>query len=158
MGTVVSRPKFTPCPAGPAKAVLVDVDDLGIEVHPKFGSNPKVNLIWETEHENPDRPGTNFTVRRKYTKSLGKRANLYKDLAAWLGRDLTEAEFNSFDLDDMLGTPCQIFVIHTTREGNTYANLQGISPDKSDRPFEGSGTYVMKRDREDDGDQSNVPF
>jgi hypothetical protein len=46
----------------------------------------------------------------------------------FMGTKLHDDEAYNFNLEDLLGDVCLLNVVHTEKDGNTYANIQGASP------------------------------
>jgi hypothetical protein len=84
--------------------------------------NKKKEFV-EGEGEKPLSISTRFE-----TYSMGKKANLRRLIEGMLGTKLHDDEAYNFNLDDILGSECLLTVVHTERDGNTYANIQGASP------------------------------
>jgi hypothetical protein len=141
---------FVPAPEGLHSAVCVDLVDLGMQDTP-WGERHKVLLIWEVACCMED--GRPFTVRKRYTASLHEKSNLNKDLKAWRGRPFTAEELAGFDIEKILGAPCQVLVQHTEKDGSVYANVTAVMKAASGQKVVPSGQYVRVRDR----DQQQVP-
>lgn len=115
---------------GSYAAVCYMLVDLGLQRNERYGnSSRKVLIGWEIANEFVEVDGEKkprvFSAR--YTASLNEKAILRRDLAAWRGREFTEAELSEFNLCNIVGAPCLIQIIH--KEGNngkTYANLASI--------------------------------
>lgn len=58
-----------------------------------------------------DYNGKRYRINSFYNLSLGKKANLRKDLASWRGRDFTKEELDGFDVESILGANCFLNVI-----------------------------------------------
>lgn len=122
---------FKPVPEGTYVAVCIRVIDLGTQLSSFQGADKlqrKVLIAWEIPDETVDIEGEQkpALIQSRYTASLSDRATLRKHLEAWRGRRFTDDELRGFDLSSVLGKPCQIQVLHTEREGNTYANVHSI--------------------------------
>ena len=164
------KSKFTPAPEGLHAAVCIDVVEHK-NVETPWGVKDKVELRWEVEPINPD-TGRPFQVRAWYTASLSEKANLRKMLDMWRGRKFTPAELKGFDLEKLVGVPCQIQVVHTaTDDGKTYANVQAVIKASKHTPvLKPSADYVREKQRaktqdvtEDvfptgDDSESDIPF
>jgi len=122
--------KFEPISEGVHTAVCVGVIDLGLQYSEKYEkSSDKIMLQWELPNETyvtSDGEEKPRILSKEYTLSLGEKSNLRKDLQAWRGKAFTEEELKGFDLKNILGKACQIQIIHTERNGNTYANIASI--------------------------------
>jgi hypothetical protein len=86
---------------------------------------PECRGTFETDGEEKDLPRV---ISKRYTLSLSEKANLRKDLESWRGRKFTAEELKGFDLKNVLGTPCQLQIVHETgKDGaRTYANIAAI--------------------------------
>lgn len=104
--------------------------DIGTQHSKNKGFKPahKVIIGWEVADEYVDIGGeqTPRTIYNIYTMSLNEKSKLRKDLIAWRGRDFTPEELKAFDLRNIVGVPCQIQIVHTTQDGETYANIAGL--------------------------------
>lgn len=127
--------QFDPVSEGVHAAVCYSIFDLGTQHDEKFDKDQhKVLLIWELPGERIEIEKDGATqdlprvISRKYTLSLGDKANLRKDLETWRGRSFTKEEKEGFDLKNVLAKSCQLQVIHKTVEGKTYANISAIIP------------------------------
>ena len=60
---------------------------------------------------------------------------------------MSPAEIEKFDTEDLLGRTAHITVIHEHSEGEVYANIALIQPDKSAEPLKPSGKFVRMKDR-----------
>jgi hypothetical protein len=123
---------FEPIPAGTYVARCVSVVDLGVQETP-WGGKEKVYLGFEVpservewkdqdgkEHEGPAFIGS------RYTLSINEKSILGQHLTSWRGKPFDEDERKGFDLFTVLGVPCMISVIHTEKNGKTYANINSI--------------------------------
>lgn len=141
---------FINAPEGHTKFVLVDVVDLGWKPT-NFGDKQMVKLVGEIEELMPDDKGP-YLVSDRYNASLFDKSHLRIIVEALLGRALTEAEVNDFDLDVLIGKCCTINVEHYTNDRNqTFANIRGafkLKP-KDGEPLQPSGHYIRIKDRTD---------
>ena len=64
-----------------------------------------------------------------------------------MGRELSADEVKDFDTENLLGRTAHITVIHEHSEGEIYANIALIQPDKSAQPLKPSGKFVRMKDR-----------
>jgi hypothetical protein len=87
----------------------------------------KVRIVWQIDEAMPD-DGKRFIVQKRYTLSLHEKSNLRKELEAWRGRSFTDEELAGFDLEKLIGVNCFLNVVHTTKDGKTYANIASIMP------------------------------
>ena len=142
---IIKRKPFTPPPEGMWPAVCVDVADLGMEQSP-WGELHKCRIVWEISPVMDT--GKRFIASGKYTVSLGDKANLYKMLKTWRGRDFTADELRAFDLDNIIGKPCQLVITHTEKEGNVYGNVTTVLKADPKNSLKPNGEYVRVKDRE----------
>jgi hypothetical protein len=139
---------FAPCPAGSYLARCIRVIDIGTVTSDYQGetkSARKVLLAFEIlDEENRRDDGGPYIISKRYTASLHEKAALRKDLASWRGRDFTPEELKGFDLSAVLGKDAFISVVHTTKDGKTFANLASImkAPRGMAAP-EGTGTEPL---------------
>jgi hypothetical protein len=143
MSLVLKGNDFVPCPEGVHNAVCVDVIDLGM-VPGQWGTKRKLRLVWETDAK--DENGKNFTVRKQYTASMHEKATLAKDLKSWRGRAFTPEELKGFDVERIVGAPCQLVIVHNEHDGAVYANVQNIMK-AGELKLRPSGNYVRVKDR-----------
>lgn len=104
--------------------ILVDLGTHEYEYMGNSGTRPQVYIGWELN--DTDSQGRPFTIGKYYTASLGKKANLRKDLEAWRGRAFTEAELEGFHLKNILGKSCSIGIIHKEVGENKKARISSI--------------------------------
>jgi len=69
-----------------------------------------------------------LTISKSYTMSLHEKASLRKDLAAWRGKDFTEAEAKGFDVSKLVGAYCMVNAVNSDTNGKTYTNVAGLTP------------------------------
>lgn len=132
------------------KAVIVDRTPLK-KVQSEFGEREVFRLVYETEVTDDD--GKRLCIwSRPYTPSLNPKANLRKDLKRILGREMTDAEEDEFDVDGLVGFGVKLMVGHEEgKDGKVYAVITALAPDKDKNPLKPSGKYVRVQDREDKG-------
>lgn len=117
---------FEPAPAGNHAARCIAIVDLGSRPKLKYQSTTEykdvheVWILWELpnkirtfEHEGEMRSEP-FSVSNFYTLSMHDKSNLSLMLTGWRGRAFTEDEKKGFDLNNLLGLPCLLDVIHYT--------------------------------------------
>ena len=159
---------FEQCPAGSFAARCYQIIDLGHQTFEWKGEAkvaPKVRITWELNEMMSD--GRPFSISREYTASIGDKANLRKDLEAWRGRPFSAEELRNFSLENVLGAPCLLGIVHKPSKDNSkvYANVGSImalpkgmpSPElvnpavKFDigtfdqKAFDGLSSYVQKK-------------
>jgi hypothetical protein len=123
---------FKKVPPGAHFAICNMVVDCGLQEGFQKKPQHKIYLRWEVPDERVSYEKDGATVEgpcsigRFYTLSLSDKANLRKDLENWRGRTFTADELKGFDIENVLGKPCQIMVTHETDNGKTYANVTGV--------------------------------
>ena len=137
-----SESKFAKLPlpeAGTTQAVCCAVWDLGLQKTSFAGEEKvqhKIIIAWEiTEKINAPESeynGKPYMLNKKYTLSLGEKANLRKDLESWRGLPFSADELkNGFDLDKLYGANCYIGIKHEPDRNDAskvYANVTAILP------------------------------
>jgi hypothetical protein len=142
---------FQPAPAGVHSARCCDVRDLGMVKSSWQGVEKEAHKIlvsWMISELRED--GKPFLVSKRYTASLHEKAALRKELAAWRGRDFTEAELDGFDLDSVIGVAALLNVVHAKSQDGmkTYANVASIMPlPKGMKAPDVSSDFVRFQDR-----------
>ncbi len=137
--------KFQPCPEYTGPAVLVDVTPLKT-VQTQFGPKEKFRFVFEIGATKDD--GTPWSVwSPPFTPTYHENSALRPFLKKLMGRELTLEEAKEFDLESLLGRPAHITVIHEHSDGEVYANIALIQPDKSAQPLKPSGKFVRLKDR-----------
>lgn len=137
---------FIPAPDGIKNAVCVDAIDLGM-VTGQFGPKHCLKLVWETEDKMQD--GKPFIVQRRYGASLHEKSTLHKDLKSWRGQAFTAEELKGFDIEKIIGKPCQLVLVHSEKEGQVYCNVSAIAKCGATK-LEPSGKYIRVKDRPKD--------
>ena len=132
-------PKLPLPEAGTVQAVCCAVWDLGLQKTVYMGDEKvqhKIIVAWEITQliDNPESEyhGKPYMLNRKYTLSLGEKANLRKDLESWRGIPFTADELkNGFDLERLYGVNCYIGIKHEADRNDAskvYANVTAILP------------------------------
>jgi len=125
---------FEKTPTGNQQAVCAFVEDIGThrgEYQGVPNERHQIVVCWElaetmTQGEYAGKP---FMISNFYTLSLGKKANLRKDLEAWRGKAFTQQELDGFDVERLKGANCLLNIIEETSEnGKTRARIASISP------------------------------
>jgi hypothetical protein len=138
---MIERSNPTPPPESMYSSVCVDCYYKGI-VETMYGPKPQVQLAWEINHIRDD--GKRHVVYKTYTKSLGPKSKLQKDLTKWLGGQLP----NKFNLGELVGKPARLIIVHNpSKDGSrVFANVDAILP-ATDTKLEPSGHFVRMKDR-----------
>ncbi|MBN8459390.1 MAG: hypothetical protein J0M04_16300 [Verrucomicrobia bacterium] len=148
-----STTPFEAYPEYDGQAVCVDVTPLK-KTQSSFGERETFRIVFETRELRQDgKPYLLFS--RGFTPSLHEKAALRQFLKQWLGRDLTVAEQNEFDTENLIGRPARVSVVHSDYNGTTYANIGLIRPDRSGEPLRPSGKYVRQKDRQNNDGRFN---
>ena len=164
--TVSTKPSggnFTPCPEYTGRAVCVDITPLKA-YETEYGVKQKFKIAFELDlidqSRNPVQPWVVMTA--PMTPSLHEKAGLTKFLKDWHGRALTAEETVSLNLDNLIGRPATVVIVHEqSRDGTkTFSNIKLIMPHKSGEPLKPSGLWVRLEDRpprEDDKVKTVTP-
>jgi hypothetical protein len=137
---------FQPCPEYTGPAVCVDVTPLKT-VQTQYGPKEKFRFVFEIGQAKDD--GTPWCVwSAPFTPSYHENSALRPFLRKWMGRELSADEVKEFDTESLLGRTAHITVIHEHSEGEVYANIALIQPDKSAQPMKPSGKFVRMKDRQ----------
>lgn len=153
MSLIAKGTSFTPPPEGVWPAVCVDVVDLGTVESP-WGAKPKCRIVWEISEKMRD--GRPFVATKQYTISLHEKANLHKDLKAWRGKSFTVEEMQGFDVEKVIGAPCQLVITHEEKDGLVYGNVTAILRAQKNGVLAASGKYIRYKDREENKKASTV--
>lgn len=124
---------FEQIPAGVYLARCYKMVDIGTQnVHTaKWGDKDvrQVILSWELLQDDDGNPvfmkdgESIFSISKKYTLSMNKKANMRKDLDSWRGKPFTDKEADDFDITKLLDKFCKLQVVHTTTGDKTYSNV-----------------------------------
>lgn len=122
---------FTPCPAGSHIAICIGYVDLGTQnevFEGKQKTQRKLRVMWELcEERTAD--GKLFTTGKTYTNNLGDKASLRKHLESWRSKPFTPDELKGFNLDNIVGKPCLLTIVHKPKQdGGISDSIGGISP------------------------------
>ena len=135
-------PKLPLPEAGTTQAVCCAVWDLGLQLSSfknEDGSDKyqhKIIIAWEvTELINAPESeyhGKPYMMNKKYTLSLGEKANLRHDLESWRGKPFTDDELKlGVDLEKLYGVNCLLGIKHEPNRNDAsivYANVTAILP------------------------------
>lgn len=121
---------FELVPEGTYVARCIKLIDLGtqkVEWQGQSKEQMKVYVCWELLDDSVKmEDGRPFATSRTYTASLNEKAALRRDLEAWRGKRFSDEELKGFELRNILGTYCMVQIVHTEKDGNTYANVNAI--------------------------------
>ncbi len=115
-------------PPGTFPAILVGIIDLGTHDNSYQGkttTNRQVYLAWELMEDQSGTRGGHHVIGKRFTLSFGSKAALRQLIEKWRGKAMSDGE--GFDLSKLLGKPCLVSVVHTTKGDNTYAGVEGVS-------------------------------
>ena len=138
MSLLVTSKTYTPPPEGFHQAACVDVIDCGM-VDSQFGRKHKCRLVFELDKKMDD--GRPFLASKTYNLTLHDKSTLNKDLRAWRGRPFSADELRGFDLERLIGVPCQVLITHIERDGTVYGNVTALMKAEKGKAYEASGQY-----------------
>ena len=166
---------FTPHPEGPFAAVCVDVHDLGMiettwEGKPKTQHKIDIYFYCGEDTALGDGRVVPMLVRSRYTLTLNEKGNLRKFLEGWRGKKFTPEEEEGFDVEQLIGAPVLIQIVHNQVGDKTYANI--TSPMKLPKGMQAPAfpeNFVRMKDRNssqpsvigsagNDDDPDSLPF
>lgn len=116
-------------PAGLLPAICYAIIDMGTHQESYKGNPPKnvqkVKFCFEfptipEEVFDPAKGPQRLSIMQDYNLSTGDKATIVKMLKQWRGVSTLDL---AKDLPAYLGAPCTIQVVHTTKDGITYANI-----------------------------------
>lgn len=115
MPIVIKENQEPSVPPGTYLARCFRIADLGTQVSELYGEKRKLVISWELPTERIEVEGKDLprSISKFYTLSLNKKATLRQDLECWRGRAFTAEELQGFELAKVLGTACQLTVVHT---------------------------------------------
>lgn len=123
--------RFPIIEAGAYPAICYAIVDVGEQYSVQFNnSSRKVIFMWElpTEEIEIDGEMKPRAISETYTLSLGEKAKLRAMLENWRGRSFTAEELKGFDLENVLGKPCMLSIIHKTKQdGTPFAAIASVS-------------------------------
>ncbi len=141
-----SDKKFEVCPEYKGRAVCVDCTPLK-RYETAFGPKDKFKLVFEVDLARDD--GSRFAVWSKpFTPSSHERSAFASFMKDWFGRPLTKEDWDKLDTEELVGRAAEIVVVHEHVDGETYANIKLIMPDRSGNALKPSGKFVRAKDRQ----------
>lgn len=151
MGLIVKKLEKTAVPplaGGTYAGVCIGVVDLGEQYNERFKKvQNTVSLTFEIAGETVERgngPEPRW-LSREYTKTLGEKANLTRDLQKLLG----EGDLDGFDLRALLGRACLLSVQCRERpDGARFNRVEGLMalPKGMPAPVAASETFLFDMD------------
>lgn len=130
MSVVIKKTEYEKASEGLHNVIVTKVEDLGM-LTTQNGTKPFVRVVF-TVSDQKDKEGKAIEIFQRFTASLGAKANLTKFLAQ-LGYTNVGAEF---DLENIVGTKCQVVVEHVEKEGQVYANIASVIKQKKTQSTE----------------------
>lgn len=122
---------FAPAPIGNHPARCYRVIDLGTQQGAYMGKpkiQHKVMISWELFSDEKMQDGRNYMVSNSYTLSGSEKSRLRQHLESWRGRGFTEADWNTFHIEKLIGVPCLLQIVHDPKDGGgVYANISSIA-------------------------------
>lgn len=128
----IPKPTRELAPEGTHRGRCINIVDLGTQ--------PASQADWEDQRKVTlgfhlvglkTKDGKNIVVYRTYGFTGGPKANLTKDIKAWLNQNS-----NDIDLDECLEQDALITISHKESNGGVYANITNISaPLKGSKPL-----------------------
>jgi len=122
-------------PAMPHLAVCCGIADLGSK-EKTFKGETKwkrvINIQFELAglRDKGDYEGVAFDRPRyagmKHNLDMSPKSWLRRDICAWIGRQLSDAEAKAFDIDQLIGKPCILSFQHS--DCGKWSNIAGIMP------------------------------
>jgi hypothetical protein len=142
------KSNFQPCPEGLFPAICCDVVDKGMQ-ETQWGSKHKIQLRWLVAAKPQRDDKKPHMISKSYTLSLHEKANLRLMLEVWRGRKFTEQETEGFDIEQLIGAPCQIQVAQeaSRQSGDVYAFPQVVLKAVKGAPLVPIGDYVRECNR-----------
>jgi hypothetical protein len=121
-----AKSKIPPVDVGVYPSVCTGVVDLGeqeMNFKGKTHYSNRVKLIFELPGETIEVDGEQQPrqLSRNFTISASVKSSLRQFVGAWIGKTFADAEFEQFDLKDLLDKPALLNVVHS--EDGQYANI-----------------------------------
>lgn len=123
--------EFKKASGGQHEAVCYRIADLGSKYSEQFDkTSRKIMISFEILDEQDDE-GKNLLISWFGTLSLHEKSKLRPQLEGWRGKKFTEEELKGFDIHNLLGVPCNLFLM----EDGKYTNIQNMMKwNKKDKP------------------------
>jgi hypothetical protein len=82
----------------------------------------------------------------QFTPTLHPRSELRHFLRSWFGRDLSQAELENFDTEDLLGMPAYV-AVEVEQGPDGKLRIISCAPDESGSPLIPSGQFIRVKNR-----------
>ena len=125
------RYKVDPVSPGMHAARCYAVIDLGNQYSEMWKKEQhRILIIWETDEmmitaEGEEKPKA---ISKEFVLSLHEKADLYKTLISWRGKQFSPEELQGFDMRNILGAPCLLNIVENKKDDRVYSNIGGITP------------------------------
>lgn len=144
-------------PAKNLQAVCIGIFDIGRQKNEYQGvvTFPyKLIIMFELKalQTQGERVGQRFQISEFYTNSTSENSNIRRDVGHWVGKEFTDAEFEAFDLETLIGQNCQIQIVHKekasggvkARIGSIAQSVEDIAPISPNTVFDRPPEWVQK--------------
>lgn len=119
-------------PPGNHVARVVSIVYLGTQHSEQFGDTYRVRTTWELPLEKAvfkegegEKP---FLVSKETSLSMGKKSTLRPFVEGMLGCALQDEEAYNFDLDEILGKECMLYISIDEAESGKYVKVNSATP------------------------------
>ena len=127
MSLVIKERVYENLSEGLHNVTISRIEDLGLQ-ETNFGTKDRARIYF-TASDQKAKDGSAVDATMTVTKSLHSKSALGKLLAS-LGV-VVGAEF---DLNDIIGTKCQVVIQHKESDGKTYANIASVLKIRGSKP------------------------
>ncbi len=120
-------------PPGNHLARLIEIIYIGTQKSEQYGNESfKIRMKWELPNEkavfkegDTEKP---FVVSKKMTLSMGGKSTLRPFAEGMLGTTLKDEEAYAFDIDELIGCACMLYVTIDEKGDATYVNINNATP------------------------------
>lgn len=152
MPIVIKQEEFLAAPEGTHLAICYRIADVGTQPDSGFGPKRKIIVTWELCNEMIEIEGAMkpMSVSTYYGFTLHKQSRLRQDLERWRNRAFTKEELKAFNLNAILGKPCQLSILHN-EDGRAKVDVVLAVPKGMPipKPFNGPVEYSIEDGRND---------
>ena len=120
MPLVIKDKVYEQLTEGLHNVIITKVNDLGLQ-ETQFGAKKRLSVVMTAQDQN-DKEGKAVDVLMFFTQSLHSKSALVKNLLSPLGFTVN----NEFDVENLIGTKCQVVIQHKESDGKTYANVTAV--------------------------------